>query len=126
MPTVVHFEIPADDLARAKKFYQNLFDWKMEAYAGGDGEDEYLVVSTTDGEGKEGMGGGMMARHSPQQTTINYIGVPSLDEYVAKVESLGGRIIMEKTLVPGHGHFVHCLDTEGNAFGLWQCLPRQE
>jgi uncharacterized protein len=30
MPTIVHFEIPADDVDRAKKFYSDLFGWKME------------------------------------------------------------------------------------------------
>jgi predicted enzyme related to lactoylglutathione lyase len=30
MPTIVHFELPADDVERAKKFYSDLFGWKME------------------------------------------------------------------------------------------------
>ncbi|MFC1938880.1 VOC family protein [Chloroflexota bacterium] len=30
MPTIVHFDISADDVERAKKFYEGLFDWKME------------------------------------------------------------------------------------------------
>ncbi|VVB85161.1 Uncharacterised protein [uncultured archaeon] len=29
MEKVVHFEIPADDLERAQKFYRNVFGWKM-------------------------------------------------------------------------------------------------
>jgi predicted enzyme related to lactoylglutathione lyase len=28
MPIIVHFEIPADDVERAKKFYSDLFGWK--------------------------------------------------------------------------------------------------
>ena len=32
MPTIVHFEIPADDVDRAKKFYSDLFGWKMERW----------------------------------------------------------------------------------------------
>ena len=125
MPTVVHFEIPADDLARAKKFYEDMFDWKIESTLVGDSSLEYLMISTTDGEGKEGVGGGMMARQSPQHAATNYIGVPSVDEYAAKVESLGGRVVMGKTLVPEHGYFACCLDPEGNAFGLWECLAKE-
>ena len=34
MPTIVHFEIPADDVDRAKKFYSELFGWKMEKWPG--------------------------------------------------------------------------------------------
>ena len=30
IPTIVHFEIPADDVERAKKFYSALFSWKIE------------------------------------------------------------------------------------------------
>ncbi len=29
MPTIVHFDLPADDVERAKKFYEKLFDWKF-------------------------------------------------------------------------------------------------
>lgn len=29
-PTVVHFEIPAEDVDRARKFYSTLFGWKIE------------------------------------------------------------------------------------------------
>jgi predicted enzyme related to lactoylglutathione lyase len=32
MPTIVHFEIPTDDLERAKRFYTELFGWKIEKY----------------------------------------------------------------------------------------------
>ena len=32
MPTVQFFEIPADNLDRAKKFYSDLFGWKMINY----------------------------------------------------------------------------------------------
>ncbi|MBN2217170.1 MAG: VOC family protein [Pirellulales bacterium] len=121
MPTVVHFEIPADDLARAKKFYQDLFDWKIEPY-GGDSSAEYLMIQTT-GESEEPVVcGGMMARQQPGQPITNYISVASIDEYAAKVGALGGQILVPKTLVPEHGHFAVCLDTEGNVFGLWKNL----
>jgi uncharacterized protein len=34
MPTIVHFEIPADDVERSKKFYSDLFGWKIEKWSG--------------------------------------------------------------------------------------------
>ncbi len=43
MDKVVHFEIPADDLARAQKFYQSVFGWKMDAVP----DMEYILIGTT-------------------------------------------------------------------------------
>jgi hypothetical protein len=124
MPTVVHFEIPTDDLPRAKKFYERLFDWKVEPFGGCEPAD-YYMVQTTAGEGEPAVCGGMMARKSPQQPILNYIGVRSVDESAAKVQSLGGQVVVPKTIVPDHGYFAVCLDTEGNAFGLWECLKKE-
>ncbi|HLA84963.1 MAG TPA: VOC family protein [Thermoguttaceae bacterium] len=121
MPTIVHFEIPADDISRARKFYADLFGWKIEPY-GDKSPAEYYMIDTCEKEGTANLCGGMMARQTPQHPITNYIGVSSVDEYVHKVESLGGRVVMLKTLVPGHGYFAVCLDTEGNVFGLWESL----
>jgi predicted enzyme related to lactoylglutathione lyase len=34
MPTIVHFEIPSDDIERSKKFYNELFGWNIEKWSG--------------------------------------------------------------------------------------------
>ena len=34
MPTIVHFEIPSDDIERSKKFYNELFGWKIDKWPG--------------------------------------------------------------------------------------------
>ena len=123
MPTVVHFEIPADDVPRARKFYGVLFGWTFEKFPGNGGPD-YWIIST--GEPDAGtpenmpIGGGMMQRQDPQHSTINYIGVASLDASAGQVTRLGGQIVMPKTPVPKMGWFCVCLDTENNAFGLWE------
>jgi predicted enzyme related to lactoylglutathione lyase len=51
---------------------------------------------------------------------MNYIGVPSVEEYITKVKKLGGNIIMSRTAVVGWGYLAICVDTENNNFGLWQ------
>ena len=56
----------------------------------------------------------------PEQQIVNYFDVDSVDAYVEKVKDLGGRVVIEKTSVPGMGWFAVCLDTENNAFGLWE------
>ena len=43
IPTIIHFEIPADDLERSKKFYSEMFGWKFEKFTLLDGMD-YLKI----------------------------------------------------------------------------------
>ena len=116
MPTICHFEIPADNVDRAKKFYSELFDWKIEQYP----EMEYWLISTKDKKGKKGLGGGLMKRVKAQQQITVHIDVPSIDKYAKKVEENGGKILMPKTSVPTIGWFAVCLDTENNVFELWE------
>ena len=111
MSSIVHFEIPADDIQRAKTFYSDLFGWKIEGFQGMD----YMMIDVFGAPG-----GGMMKRMHPDQLITQYIGVTSVDEYAAKVEKLGGKILVPKKAVPGMGYFVICMDTENNTFGIWE------
>jgi uncharacterized protein len=134
MPTIVHFDIPSDNLERTKKFYTELFGWKMEKMPGTGQREEYWMFSTTttndrgsssrgggggDGE-QQTVSGGMMERQMPQEPIMIYIGVDSVTEYSNKVERLGGKVIKQKTEVPGYGWFAICTDTENNGFALWE------
>ena len=123
MPTIVHFEVPADDVERSRKFYSDLFGWKMERWPGMESGMEYWIINTTDNEGSKAIGGGMMKRQNPQQGITNFIDVTSVDEYSAKVQSLGGKIVAPKQAVPTMGYFAVCLDTENNTFGIWETNP---
>jgi predicted enzyme related to lactoylglutathione lyase len=118
MFNVVHFEIPADDVERAQKFYGELFGWKIEKMTGPAPMD-YWIITTSDE--KTMLGGGMMKRQAPQQQITIYIEVPSVDEYVDKVKMLGGQVCFPKTAVPEMGYFAVCLDPENNGFGIWEC-----
>ncbi len=120
MATIVHFEIPADDIERAKAFYTQLFDWKIEKH---DGPKDYWMISTTDTKGEKGLEGGIIQRQDPQHPITNYVEVDSVDEYAAKVESLNGVIIVPKMPVTGVGYFAVCEDTENNVFGIWETDP---
>jgi predicted enzyme related to lactoylglutathione lyase len=60
MPTIVHFEVPADDVERSRKFYSDLFGWKMEKWPGMESGMDYWIINTTDNEGGKAVGGGMM------------------------------------------------------------------
>lgn len=117
MSTIVHFDVPVDNIDRAKKFYKELFGWKIERMPG---EMEYYGISTADETGKEGIAGGMGKRGDPSQRITNYFGVSSIDAYSKKTEELGGKTIMPKTKIPRYGYLAICLDTENNVFGLWE------
>ena len=56
----------------------------------------------------------------PEHQVTNYFGVKSLDEYSSKVKKLGGKVIAPKHTVPGMGYFALCIDTENNAFAIWE------
>jgi hypothetical protein len=117
-PNIVWFEIPADDVGRAKAFYGKLFGWKIKKMPT-PMPMEYLHIDTAGGE--DTPDGGLMKRQMPEQRGItNYIGVASVDKSAAKVEKLGGKICMPKTAVPQMGYFVICQDPEGNTFALWE------
>ena len=122
--TIVHFEIPANDLEKLKKFYSDLFGWKIEKMPGGM---EYWGIQTVpvDEKGmavRPGVNGGMMKRQMPEQKPVNYISVESVDEYSKKVVKLGGQIVVQKMEIPGIGWWALALDTEGNQIGLFQTL----
>jgi predicted enzyme related to lactoylglutathione lyase len=115
--SLVWFEIPADDLERAKAFYGALFGWKMEKLPAA--ADEYWHIDTGGADGTPD--GGLMKRQGPQpQGITNYISVASVDESAAQVEQLGGKICVGKTAVPRMGYFVICQDPEHNTFALWE------
>jgi uncharacterized protein len=121
MPTIVHFEIPADDVVRSKKFYSDLFGWKIEIWPGSTVDDkEYWMITTTDEKGNKALGGGMMKRQMSQHQNTNFIDVESVDEYSSKVQQLGGKVVVPKMSVPGMGYLAYCLDTENNSFGIWE------
>jgi len=120
MPTIVHFDLTADDTDRAKAFYGELFGWKFQKYPG---PVDYYLIETTDLTGAPGVGGGLGKRDAPDQGVTNYVGVDSLDEYAARVEKLGGRVVQPKMEVPGFGWMVVCMDPDNNPLGLWQEMP---
>jgi len=117
--SIVWFDIPADDPERAEAFYGKLFGWKIGAIPG---LTDYSHIDT--GGPGASPDGGLMKRQHPSHTITNYIGVPSVTEFMAEVEKLGGSICRPKTAVPRVGYFAICQDTENNTFALWEMNPK--
>lgn len=114
MPDVTYFEVPADDIARARKFYSDLFGWEIEKMNHGM---EYYSIQTG---GEDALSGGLMKRQQPRQVITLYLDVSSIDECTPRIVQAGGQVHVPKTAVAGMGWFAICLDTENNAFGIWE------
>jgi predicted enzyme related to lactoylglutathione lyase len=116
--SIIWFEIPADKPERAKKFYSQLFGWKINKFPG---MTDYWHIDT--GGDDASPDGGMLTRKHESQPITSYISVASVDKAAAKVKKLGGKVMMGKTPVPHMGYFVICRDSEGNEFALWEVNP---
>lgn len=123
MATIVHFDLPADDLERAKTFYSSLFGWTFEPAPG---YTDFYFIETPADDGSPGVGGGLGKRGAPDQHITNFIGVPSIDTSLKEVVRLGGKVIFPKTAVEKYGYMALCEDTEGNSFGVWEENPLAE
>lgn len=115
--TLNWFEIPATDMARATRFYEQIFQVTLETGpAGGEG---YLMTMFPEGGGVNGAlvsGEGYVPSASGALVYLNCN--PSLDAVLGRVEAAGGQIIVPKTDIGENGFFAFALDTEGNKIGL--------
>ena len=115
---IVHYEIPANDVEKLRKFYEECFGWKF-SNANMPGA-EYWMFST----GKSSLGGGIYKKQDANERPKNYVHVESVDAAVVTFQQAGGSIVVQKQDVPGVGFIAVGLDPEGNMVGLYQPLPR--
>jgi predicted enzyme related to lactoylglutathione lyase len=120
---VVHFEIPADDVARAKEFYGSIFEWELQDYP----EMQYTIAMTVPVDDKQmptqpgAINGGMMKRsNTTPSSPVLTIEVQSIDEALKKIEAGGGETVTPRTPIPNMGAFAYFKDTEGNTLGLFE------
>lgn len=120
--SVVHFEIPADDLDRAHQFYREAFGWDIQHMP----EMSYSMVRTseTDDGGMPSqpgaINGGMLKRQSPVESPVVTIAVEDIDATLETVASLGGSTVAAKMPIADMGFAAYFRDSEGNTVGLWQ------
>ena len=107
---IVHFELPSEDTARARGFWSGLFGWTFNDPMGG----EYWLTRTG-----EGQGGAVQPAFEGSNGMVVYFDTDDIDGSIAKVRQLGGTA-GEKQPIPHVGWFTHCVDTEGNAFSLFE------
>ncbi|MDW7728034.1 MAG: VOC family protein [Candidatus Methanoperedens sp.] len=135
MNPVVHFEMPAKDKSRMRKFYETAFGWQTEQL--GKEMGEYVLVTTTESDEKTGLlrrpgainGGFYQSTDDPlSQYPSVVIAVDDIKEAMKKVEEagekvLGGQVPGKPDDIPGVGLYVSFIDTEGNRMGMLEPLP---
>lgn len=124
---VVHFEIEAKDLERAKKFYTDAFGWKMEQMGAEYGN--YVVVTTGDPKEPNGINGGLYTLSGKKKEVNAYrcvISVDDVEKAKKDVKRAGGKILSKDEKpddIPNVGLYLSCEDSEGNRFTLLQPAP---
>jgi uncharacterized protein len=128
MRKVVHFEIPAEDLDRAKNFYGAVFGWELQTVPMNEGE--YTSIKTTDVDEQTqlpnepgAINGGMFVRDDRLTSPVITIDVDGIDDALKQVEAEGGSTVTPRTAIPGMGAFAYFKDPEGNVLGLWETTP---
>ena len=115
---VIHWEIVGKDTKKLQEFYGKLFDWKIDA----NNPMNYGMVNTGTDRGIHG-GIGPAPEGRPGYLTF-YVEVPSLEEHLKKVETLGGKTVMPPMQVPNGPRIAMFADPEGTAVGLVQTIAK--
>jgi uncharacterized protein len=141
---LAHFAVNADDVQRARRFYEAVLGWRFTAW----GPPDFYQIDT---DGPDGTGGavrpdageragprdrdsggnvgnpsavrGALQRRrelAPGERTVGFectFAVTDVDAVAAAVKANGGDVVMEKTTISGVGELVFFRDTEGNVAG---------
>jgi uncharacterized protein len=117
---LARFSIHAEDVQRARKFYEDVFGWDFEPW----GPPNFYLIET----GREPIspvGGLLQERHetAPGIKMTGFectVGVDNIDETMRKIEAAGGKLVMAKFQIPTVGSGAYYQDTEGNVFCVMQ------
>jgi predicted enzyme related to lactoylglutathione lyase len=119
--SVVHFEIFATNVERARTFYEQVFEWQFEAA----GPPDFYLFSTGS-RGDPGLTHGLLAKRGGPAThgSLNAfrctVGVRSIKDSMAAIEAAGGKLRSAVVDIPEVGKIVEVADTEDNVFCLGQ------
>ncbi|MDO8307385.1 MAG: VOC family protein [Actinomycetota bacterium] len=128
MARVVHFEIQADDVERAKAFYGAVFDWAFQDWGEFTGATYWGIVTGPDDE--PGINGGLLPRPAPTggpgtgtNAFVCTMQVEDYDAVEARILDAGGQVALPKMALTGVAWQGYYLDPEGNTFGIHQPDP---
>lgn len=120
---VRHFAVQADQVERARAFYQAVFGWRFVAW----GPPDFYLIQTGP-EGDRGLQGALQQR---RQTLDGAgmrgfectIGVDDLEAILAAIQAHGGTALSQPFAIEGVGRLAFFEDTEGNRVGVMQYDP---
>jgi len=128
MPSpVAHFAINADDLPRARRFYENVFGWKFQAW----GPPGFYMIETGVSSASPLLLGSMQQRRElvPGVRMTGFectISVSDIQATHAAIEANGGAIVMQICTLAGIGRLLFFRDPEGNLAGAMQYDSKAE
>jgi len=111
------FELPVNDLDRAKAFYEKIFEIEMTISEIGPLKMAWFPSL----EGAPGAAGTLIKANSyvpSKEGTMIYFSVDDIDLVLKKVESEGGKILNPKMSIGEYGFVGHFQDCEGNRVAL--------
>src|SRR3954452_19400804 len=121
MSQVAHFAINADDVSRARRFYENVFGWKFNAW----GPPGFYMIEPGEGAPVHALRGSLQKRREivPGVAMHGFectISVDDINATAAAVTTNGGTIVMQKCTLAGVGQLLFFQDPEGNIAGAMQ------
>ena len=111
---IAHFDIQADDVERAHRFYEGVFGWRFEAW----GPPDFYLIHT--GSGAEAGPHGSLSKRPEPVSGVGRIGyectisVEDLGAIRAAILEHGGVILLDDYEIVGVGHMIRFSDSEGN------------
>lgn len=120
-------EVPSTDIARAKNFYSQVFDWNFKAATEDYPEEKVALFSYPDP--KLSMLGGGIVKHEQDKMKggfVVYLYVNSIEETLTKIEDAGGKKIGERYAEGAFGWIQNFEDTEGNSCAMYTAKKESE
>lgn len=109
------FEIPAKDFNRAKSFYEEVLDAKLDTQTM---EDMGMTMAFFPADWENGIGGGIAFgpgyEPSDKGAVVYLNGGDDLSDPLSRVAQAGGTVVLPKTSIGDHGFMAQFIDSEGN------------
>jgi len=109
---IAHFDVHADDVARARRFYERVFEWRFTPW----GPPDFFMIATGN-QSDPGIHGAVHDRPKDGHRSVGYectIAVDDVDAIARLIVEAGGQITVPKMVIPTVGELIQFKDTEGN------------
>ncbi|HYN09200.1 MAG TPA: VOC family protein [Vicinamibacterales bacterium] len=114
---VTWFEIPVNDLNKAKTFYERVLGVKLDLNDMGGSQMAWFPMA----QGGPGAAGTLIKSegYTPSHSgSLVYFSVEDIEGALKKAEASGGKTLVPKMSIGEHGFIAHLEDCEGNRVAL--------